>query len=362
MHIYLLLITFVFAMLYLSRNIKYNTKIKFLFIIFSFIPFVLVAGLRYNVGTDFPMYNQFFYIFKNKALFGWDIEVMFVLFCKIIHLFSDKSVWLFMSIAFFISYNIYSISIKSEKFYEMSIFLFIAFGFYLSSLNILRQWMGASILLGVYYYMAKKQNIQVIIRYIICCLCHYSSILLLPFYSYIKNNIKHRNRIITMGLATIIYLYPEKIISIILTILKMIGFGEKYYKYLQEYNNSGASIFGMPMFCIITYIMFTILSKKRVESHSDFNKKYDNILLNVLSLAFGFSLIGTKIMIFERLQFYFLPVMILMIPRAFERLNFTNKDKKMIYNLILTFGYIFFIYSLINNGGEPLPYQTIFSI
>lgn len=361
MHVYLLLITFVFIMLYLSKCM--NDKIfKYLCIVLSFIPFVLVAGLRYNVGTDFPMYNQFFYWFKESTLFSWDIEFMFVLFCKIVHLFSDKSVWLFIGIALFISYNIYDISIKNGKYYELSIFLFIAFGFYTSSLNIVRQWMGASILLGTYYYMAKNENIKVIARYIICCLCHYTSILLMPFYFYVKNNVKQKNRIIIMIISAILYMYPEKVMNSVLQILTLIGFGEKYYKYLQGYNDFGASIFVMPMFCMIVFLMFTFLCKQEVSDKSELDIKYDNILMNILSIAFSFSLIGTKIVIFERLQFYFLPVMILLIPRIYERLNFTVRDKKIIYSLILVFGYVFFIYSLIKNGGEPLPYQTIFNI
>lgn len=340
---------------------KKNKIAQYIFIVFSFIPFVLVAGLRYNVGTDFPMYNQFFYWFKEKSLFSWDIEFMFVLFCKIVHLFSKESVWLFIGIALFISYNIYDISIRNGKYYELSIFLFIAFGFYTSSLNIVRQWMGSSILLGTYYYMAKNQNLKVIIRYIICCLCHYTSILLMPLYFYVKKNIKQKNRVILMIFSIILYIYPEKVLNSILNLLMLIGFGEKYYKYLQVYNDFGSSIFVMPMFCIITYIMFTFLCKKYTNEKSEFDIKYDNILMNILSIAFSFSLLGTKLVIFERLQFYFLPVMILLIPRIFERLNFKNRDKKIIYSLILVFGYAFFIYSLIKNGGEPLPYQTIFS-
>ena len=358
MYIYLFICYLVFFILFFSRKIK-NEEVKssnkiFLsnyLIFFSFVIFFLFAALRKNVGTD---YIEYVILFKNiindeKLSFSTNIEPIFVILCEIIGFFSNNPVWIFIITSFIIYYFLFKTILKECKFYELGIFLFIAFNFYTSSLNIVRQWMAITIVLYSYTFL-KEGNKNKFLKYVILAICcHYTAIIVLLFSKLIFKINDEKTRIIIIFLGVLFYLNTNFIVNILQSLCLKIPIFIKYYKYLSLNENIGGNVLVLPMFCIITYVLY--LYQKR-------NKDL-KIYINILCLGFFVSIIGQRMLIFNRLQYYFVAILVIVIPKIIMMMN--EKDKKISYFICFLLGSLFYIYSLNKNGGEPIPYQTIFS-
>jgi transmembrane protein EpsG len=372
MIIYLFNLFIVLLMLYFSRAIttqtdsspSFNSKgnvnitgIKFISIFLAFSSMVLVSGLRYDVGTDYFGHEILFNsIVKNEGIiFHLQIEPVFIIISELISLFSDNPAWMFFFTSFFIVYFIFKASMNSIKMYDLAIFLFIALGFYTSSLNIVRQWMAASVLLYGYTFLAKNQDIKFFKYVALAFVCHYSAIILLPLYFFIKRVKKESTRIIVIVIGIILFSYTNFVIGILQTISLNVVFFNKYHKYLVLDENIGGNIFVLPMFSLLVYLLYLFVIKTKKNNIVGLD-----VYINILTLGFVFSLLGQKIMILNRLQFYFVSILIIVIPLIASTLR---KDQRIFFYLACVFmGTAFYIYSLIQNGGEPLPYKSILSI
>ena len=242
---------------------------------------------------------------------------------------------------------------KSCKLYDLSIFLFISFGFYTSSLNIVRQWMAASVLLYGYTFLSKNESKSFLKYLILACCCHYSALVVTPIYLFIRKPRKDITRIAVMLLGIVLFNTTNYIISVLKIISINVSFLNKYYKYLVIDENIRGNIFVLPMFCVMTYLLYIFIKQITKKSKSDIE-----INMNILSVGFVFSLIGQKLMTFNRLQFFFVNILIIVIPQIIYLLK--KKERNLFYLVCICIGTIFLIYSLIKNGGQPLPYQTIF--
>lgn len=364
MIIYLCNLYFVLIMLILSRtliNKKYNNNlIKFndsfmlykCLIVFAFSSMLLISGLRYEVGTDYREYVNIFTNIINSD--GWGvigkIEPIFVIISKSIGIISSNPQWMFFITSLFIIYFIFKSVLKDVELYELAIFLFIAFGFYTSSFNIVRQWMAISIILYGYVFLRYKNKKKFFCCLLVGVLCHYSAIIVLLVYPIIKRMRRNITRLCIIGFGAFFFVNSNFIIRILQNICSNVEMLNKYTRYLNIKENIGGSVFVMPMFCLLTFFLYIIIMKyKRIHNIE--------IYINILVIGFFFSILGQKIMIFNRLQFYFVIILTIVIPKMINNLN--KKEKAILYYLCLLMGSLFYIYTLINNGGHPIPYRMI---
>ena len=337
MAVYLISLFFVYFFLTMSKfgKAKENKLIKKIGIIIPLLILTIIAGIRYNVGTDFLMYESFFYNSTRLKMFSPELELVFVLFCKILHLFFSNSAIMFLLIALLIYSIVFKSALKNTKLYELCIFLFIAFSFYTNSFNVLRQWMAIPLLyLGMDYINEKKWKKGVPIL-IIGILCHYTSIVTITIYFICKNIKKDITRIIIIITSIIIYVNLDFTMQLLYKMIVATGQGTKYYKYFTKeiYTSLNTNILVMPMFTLLTYLGYLILvpNIKKMEKTPN-----QNFLINTLIFGFTFSLLGTKNVLFQRLQLYFIYPLIFVIPFILEK---CNKDlRKIIYILCIIKG------------------------
>jgi len=62
-------------------------------------------------------------------------------------------------------------------------------------------------------------------------------------------------------------------------------------------------------------------------------------------------------MIFSRLQLYFIPYIVVVIPNILNVI--VKNQRRVIYILIIALGLAYMCRALSINGGQPLPYQSI---
>jgi len=369
-YIIMLLLTYIFALLsritnrgdqYILDNKsilykKHNTlelTISKVSLLLSFFSIWVVAGLRVNVGTDFHEYRTLFYNFYDLSFNSTvNIELFYFYLNKLIGLFTQNPQWLFIISAFIIYIFYYQVIVKECNYIELAVFLFISFGFYFSSFNILRQWIACAIIFYAFLFLFNKQLIRFLIATIIASLFHITAIIVIPLYFLIRKLRKNTTRILIMLCATIISFMPNFILNNINNVLISINFNQKYFKYIDESASSGA--FTYPLFCLIVFFGYFLVRYKIVEIN-----KNSEFHINILTVAFVISILGQNLLIFARLHFYFLPILIIIIPNIIEA--FKRETKIIAYFSVLILGFVFMIYILNHNGGEPLPYISIFN-
>lgn len=357
MEIYLINLFFVYVFLFLS-TLKCSKVQKYSLIFISFLSMVFIAGIRYDVGSDFLMYESFFLKIKKYTLVRTDLEFMFILICKIIRLFSSNSAILFTVIAVFIYYYIYNVSIKNVKKYELAIFLFVAFGFFTNSLNLLRQWMAIPLIFKAFDCFSENKKNKGYIYIALAVLCHYTCAFCIPIFIFIYKLKSERIRNAIIIAAMLLYAFTGVVNNVIYLLFSNLGIGQKYLKYLVGYKTINTSIFVMPMFTLVTYLgyYFFLKNKKYVDDKA---RKFNEYMVNFTVIGFFVALLGTKLFFLSRIQFYFCLSIIFLIPNIIS--NIKGDMKKLLYAFCLVMGIVFYIYSLNGNGGKPLPYQTIYN-
>ena len=331
MSIYYVNLILIFLFLTLSRVFKQkNIYIGYtLFLVYAFIVNLINAGFRYGVGTDFFSYlNHYNYAEYIKIYNNEPIYILSVRLLKII--FGDYSQIFFIISSFIILYFIYKISIERVKYYELSVFLFITLYFYYSSLNLIRQWIAVSIILYAYKYIFQKNFKKYLILAIIAILIHNTAIIAILLYFLINLDIRKLKSKIVLISIVLVSISTEYILDLIFYFLSKFDIGDYYkYEFSKQLNQgAGSSYFIISLIVIIIYFL---INKKNI-----YNKSNDKYELNLLVMITIFSFLGSKSMIFGRIQMYITPYIVFIVPQMILKLN--KKNKKIFYYLVIFFG------------------------
>lgn len=150
------------------------------FAILSFFPFAINAALRGQVGTDWVIYNAYYYEISNG---GREFsEPLFNLLNKALYILSTDSTLLFATVAL-ITLSLFFMGIfQNSEMIPYSILLFFLTGKYFSSLNQIRQMLAMSIFFFAWRFIREKRPVRYFICILIACLIHTSSVIYIPLY------------------------------------------------------------------------------------------------------------------------------------------------------------------------------------
>lgn len=358
MVVYITVLILVTTLLYLSRRKVINNRLKKSLIYVAFGILLFVSAIRYDVGTDFLEYERIFErntfsVSVERGYLSDNIEASYLLLCNVIHLFSENSFWIFFVTSFIIIFFLMKTYVGEVKYYDIAVYLFITFGLYTSSFNIIRQWMATAIWLYSFRFLLdKKEKWKYFLCAVFATFWHYSAIFMFVVYFILCIKIKSYIRNIVVIGATAVYFLSDYILSLVSTVLKWIPYlNDKYSVYFTRTGQIYSNVFIWPMFCLFTYLIYVFFYKNKK------NRKIE-LYVNVLVLAYIVSLLGCKIFVFSRLQFFFVPILTLIIPEMLEKL--VIKQKKLVIFLIMFFGMLYFIYGMWDDG-EIVKYKTIFT-
>lgn len=339
---------------FLSRKLKkIKNKASIIFGVIGLTIPILVCGLRYYVGTDFENYQIWFFQYLNAPISFSDKDFGFGIMIKTIQLFTQSPQILFIVSAVIINVFIMLFIKENTDFYDLGYFLFIALYFYYSSFNIMRQWIAMSIFL----YALKFAYDRKIIKYLLCIaiasIFHKTALLTIPIYFIFQMKINIKNlAILICGLLVVVWQF-ENIITFIGSVLNMNI--TKYLLYFDNTTSTGSNGYAYVIIVLLLLCIIAFTYKKYIKE----NEQGKNQIL-ILILAGIISLAGTNSMIFGRLQLYFIPIIIVVIPNILKLIP--QRQRRVAYFLIVILGMLYMYRSLLINGGEPLPYQSIFSM
>ncbi|MCI8308740.1 MAG: EpsG family protein [Clostridia bacterium] len=342
-----------------KKNGKYK---KLAYTLLAFLPFTIVAAIRYDVGTDYLFRNVPDY---NKLVLGNDVsnlEPLFKLIIKTCIFFSKDYVILFV-VTSIIMYTFIAITVnKNSKNILLSVIVFMVGSYYFQSLNLVRQFLGISIMFFAYRYMIDKKYIRWFICLFLATMLHTSCLIFIITLFFDKKVFKLIYLIIGIILIVLIG-YP-----LFNKLLEVLGNSDNmnFYKYKAYllWQDKGINFSSLIPEIVIYFYFYIIYYKKRdildKEGIYFINLQFFSVLLVLMTLYSS---------LFYRILLMFAVFQILSIP-YFWSLCHHEKNiniKKTVITIntficicVLGVMSLKMVYSsIIKGNGEVLPYKTI---
>lgn len=166
---------YIFLFLFLSVCSLIPNKRKELFV-FIFLFLTCISGVRgIDVGVDNRQYLQIFNAISAGS--NYSIEPGWVFLNKLSSLLSNNYLYFLTIVSIFTLFPVFFVVNKCSPYIYLSIFIFYALHLYCGGFNIMRQYLGVSIVLLAYYNLKNGKNKKAFLIWLLSCSFHYSCFL-----------------------------------------------------------------------------------------------------------------------------------------------------------------------------------------
>jgi hypothetical protein len=321
--------------------------------VICFIPFVIFPGTRFGIGgSDYYIYEQY-YSNIEMTDYNYRIEPLFYL---IVYIFN----WLGFSFNAFLFTVTFASSVllfygikKNTNSIFIGVIIYIGKLYIFYNFVLIRQMIAISIAWFAIAYLRASLKSKFMLLLIIASLFHVSTLVLLPFLFIEKVEISTKNLFLILGVAVIIALCNNLLVSFLINIIPVLGYRLEYYINKENLIN--------PLNYIETFsvLFLTTHYKKELKGKIKNFQLYYNLLI-----AFTFILIAFyNFEDFKRLRDIFLISYITIIP-AIISLSKNKIDKLLIGGICCIYFLLLYVRSIIvfdNNTsiGFLVPYKSI---
>lgn len=300
-----------------GRNKRYNLREpnSFLFWIVTAI-FILVCGLRSNIGDTY-FYKHSYIMLANTGVLP-NYEIGFTKLLQILVKFSSDPQLMIFVVAFICNLFLLLSLRRDSTYFELTVYLMITSGYYLVTMNGMRQTMVAAI---YFYFGIKYMKEKRMIEYMLLVFCltffHKSAFFLYPVY-FLAQERAFSKKIWLMILGTV--LITLMFSSFAEAIQQVSG---EYGEYITNFNEGGANILrtviaGVPV--ALSYIYRERLKKQWI---------YSNIYINLSVLNFVFMILALQNWIFARVCLYPQIATFILLPYIIK--NCIPKSQRVLY-------------------------------
>lgn len=366
------------------KNHNATNRRKKIYTFVAFTCLALIAMLRsYNVGRDLQAhYYKTFLIVVNidwNNLFTLAYENGYLIFYKLISLFTDNGQWMIAIHALFVigitGWFIY----RNSENVVISTFLFITTCTWFMYMNIMRQAMAVSIVLIALEIWKKKdwkfkRYILYVLTVLIAMQFHSSAAIafFIPVFDYLP--FKRNQIIVSMGVMILSLLLYNQLFKI----LSLFQIGKR--NYIDFYSTSGEAINKISLYFVAIYVLIFIIGTVSLvyykrnsigikrndmpDEHTVEHNYSDAFLLYMVLALVLCRIIGLKINIMARMTYYFMPFTFILLPRALNAFHNINNKKivKCLIYLLMTLAFIWLSYTSATKLYGTVPYQFFWDI
>lgn len=316
--------------MYSSVPIKPN-KLLALCVIFSL---ALISGLRSNIG------DTFFYkhIYETND-FTWEYiqsqkDMGFGILQKILKNYSDDPQILILTTAIITNILIIAVLYQYSRMFEISTYVYITGGLFLTSMNGMRQCLAAAIVFAATRYLIKGNMVRYMVVVLFASTFHESALVLIPIYFVVRFKAWSKATFILLVFSVVIVLGFDKFSAVLFSALK-----DTQYGHYQNFNEGGANIMrvavnGVPL--LIAY--FGREKLREIFPESDF-------IVNMSVIGFVFMIVSTQNWIFARFSIYFSLYQLILISWIIKLIN--QKDQRVIYYGLLVCYFLYYYYETV---------------
>lgn len=316
----------------------------FMIVIFTIL-FMISAG-RYYVGNDYGEYvESFAKIYSNRTVsseIGFNAVVRAVQFlCGKEQFIPVFAVFSFGTVYFFLK-AIYD----QADWFGYSFFLFMATGFYLSSLNTVRYYFALAIAMYAAKYMIKGQYGKFLLFILLAAFFHKTVLIVIPVYWFAARKWKKREMALVLILCASLVFFKDFYRSIIFKIYP-------YYENTRFDTGNTSYINIAKGICIL---LFALIYFKEAVKDNEQNMFY--FYLNIASLLIY--VFASFIPEVSRISFYFNCFQVFLIPNILVQIK--NRKQKIFFAAIILLAYLAYFAVFIHRAGgvelRIIPYAT----
>lgn len=318
--------------LYVCKNSSLN---RLIFCMMTILLIMLSALRGTNVGTDLMNYiprykilgeTDWSQLYMQAILFK--MEFGFCIFNKVLYIINPNPRLFLVVTSVVIGIGFY----KMASYSKMPIFTYLIiymFGFWGSSLNIVRQFLALSILTFGYDYIINRSFLKFLVIVLLASFFHSSAVVSIPLFFFYKVKFDLKNFILTfisvVFISGMLMLIWEPLIDL-----------TDYGRYLNRgYQGSGFSTFLL----VINLLIFSCLYYKCLKIK---DKNLDLWLAELFYSAI-FLLLAMKNGIFARVIKYFLPCMAILTPNIIFSLKRNKLQCAICYAIVILFFISYFL-------------------
>ena len=320
-----------FSFSLLARLLKReNGRPSLFFSILVILMLALISGLRNGIG-DTDMYVHLYDLIGPGYDSKGGYEPGFVLFLAGLKKISDDSQFMiFVTGMVMTILNLWIIRKYSDCF-ELSVFMYIASGFYLVTMNGMRQCLAASILFTATTFIINKKFILYLVIVVLMTTVHSSAIVMIPLYFIARMEPWSKNIYKVLVLFIIGMIFYDPLMQIVGSV------SDKADTYVNNFNEGGANILRVAIYAVPVF--FSYIKREEIKRVWPNSRVFINIsLVNLLIMVFSlYNWIFARFNIYTQVYtFVLLPTVILKC--------FYGKEKRLIYYGLLICYFIFFIF------------------
>lgn len=345
----LILLTYIFAVI--SRITKFKV---FKVIFFTSIPImlILISGLRAGIGDtyfyrhSYSLLDGTFNNFKFVGDFGFNI-IQIILY----NISSNPQTLIFFTALITNLFNSIIFN-KYSSYLELQVYLYITSGYYLVTMNGIRQSLAAAILFACTNILIKGNFKKYLIAVLLVSTIHKSALILIPIY-YIVRQEAWSKQMIKLIIASVIgVIFYSELEPILFKLLSNTQYG-----HYSNFNEGGSSLTR----ALVNSVPVILAYLKRNELKEKWNQS--NIFVNIAVINLVFVTFGIYQWIFNRFTIYFQVYNFILLPYIIKNC-FKGKEKRLIYVGLLICYFIFCyreqVIGLNMNYRSVLNLQNIF--
>lgn len=305
-------------------------KPNLLFAFLSMACLIIISGLRDDIGDTFFYMHSYKLMSGNLSHVKFDGSYLFNLYQALLHQFSSDPQLLIFVTALITNALIVFTLVKYSRMIELSLFIYIAAGMFMVSMNGIRQFMAAAIIFAATKYILNGKFIKFLIVVILASFIHSTSLIFIPTYFIVRREAWTKMTLVLLVIGIVGASAFNQFSNVLFTALS----STKY----DQYSNvaaHGASII-RPIIAAVP-IIIAYLGRDKLRAlwpKSDY-------IVNLALLDVVFEILATKNWLFNRLDIYFGLYQLILISWIVQL--FVKKQQKFVYLLMLGC-YVFFFY------------------
>ena len=323
----------------LCKKIKFN---EWMFIVAVILICVIVAGLRNNIGDtgaymhSYTLLNTFNGITESMEDKGF---ILFQVF--LYNIYSDPQFLIIITSIITQVLNIYTLAIY-RSYFELQIFMYIASGYFLVTMNGIRQAMVAAIIFAGTRLIIKGKFIPYLILVYIASTMHGSAMIMIPIYFICREEAWSKRTKIIIVAASVGFLFFYQLMPVFFDMLGDSKYTE--YEAMMTDSSAGASVIRFIINAVPTILAY--IKREQLKEIWPESKVFVNMsLINLIVMAF--SLYNW---IFARFSIYFQLYNFVLLPFIVKNC-FSRKEKGLVYYLFIVCYFIFFYYEHVISLG-----------
>lgn len=340
-----------------------------IFTVIAFSQLFLIMVCRYQIGYDYNMYAVGFNFmhddgFANMTYKDW--EIGFVLLTKLLGLVLPNYVWYmgFLTLAAIVPAAIFIY--KNSEMPWVSTILYINTFIFFMSMNFIRQMIALSLVMLAWSFMKRNKFLPFLLIILAASLFHQTVLILIPVYLLIKIKPTVKELIIYAYFLLWFYISSEGFIDLI----------TKFFH--EEYTGSSFLSEGLSFVYAILPLLVTAAAFFLVKTGTINLTAENKYIINLSLIAVIFTITMSRHSIIERLSYYFLIFIMLLVPVIYRSIRtkgikFNFGDSKTVeisterqkaaaavifLIVVLALSYFHFYYGLFDNAHGAVPYNT----